>query len=198
MVEWVTQLTSLNDDEKRSLKVLQDEVGGHVSNAEETRNNTEELFATMIINANDPDREHVRGEYSRGYYFRCVENHEDEDGWAYELYEEEREGYRENRLRLNHQVPPILIEDNEDAEMALDARQQLMDTFLVGSRNFPVVIDDGEDTDLNEGARPNQQRISRGLNAGDQNSPIEIYDSEDEAQRAADAARVDMARPMYD
>lgn len=140
----------------------------------------------------------MRGEYSRGYYFRCVENHEDEDGWAYELYEEEREGYRENRLRLNHQVPPILIEDNEDAEMALDARQQLMDTFLVGSRNFPVVIDDGEDTDLNEGARPNQQRISRGLNAGDQNSPIEIYDSEDEAQRAADAARVDMARPMYD
>lgn len=60
MVEWVTQLTSLNDDEKRSLKVLQDEVGGHVSNAEETRNNTEELFATMIINANDPDHKRQR------------------------------------------------------------------------------------------------------------------------------------------
>lgn len=198
MVEWVTQLTSLNDDEKRALKALQNEVGAHIADAEDTRYIWEEISATVILNANDPEREYVRGEHSRGYYSRCAVFEEDETAWAYEFEEEERVGYQENMRRLNRQVTPILIEGNEDAEMAPNGRQQLMDTSVVGSRNFPVVIDDGEDTGLNGGTRSNQQRISWSLDAGDEDSPIEIYDSEDEARWAADAARVDMARLMYD
>lgn len=196
MVDWVTQLVPLNDDEKRTLKALRDAVVTHVYDAEDSRANTEEIFGTLIDDPNNPPGEYVRGRYSRGYYFRCVED--EDDGFVHEQYEEERDDYQGNMVGLNHQVPPILIEDSEHEEMTMDPPQQLMDNFPIGSENFPVVIGDGEDLGVDDGARSNQQRISWSVDAGNQDSPIKVYDSEDEAERAADAARSDMTRPMYD